>query len=74
MTPPNDKDASLGAMKLPPGLTELEFADALLEMARLHLEQEPVDIKGAAAMIKSARQRMDAARREGARIAPHRGE
>ena len=52
-------------MTLPPDTTELEFADALLEMARLYLEQEPVDVKAAAGMIKAARERMAAARKEG---------
>jgi pyruvate-formate lyase-activating enzyme len=60
MSAPNDK-TTLANMPLPPGVTELEWADAILEFARLYLEQEPVEIHRAAAMIKAARERMTAA-------------
>jgi hypothetical protein len=60
------RDGHLSTIGLPPGLTETQFVDSLLEMARLCLAQEPLDIGQALQMIAAARARLAAVRREGA--------
>jgi len=61
MTPP-DTTGPVETVPLPPGLTEIQFVDSLLEMARQFLASDDTrDIERALGLIAAARERLAAA-------------